>query len=172
MHDHSDFTRGITFTDMLVYTLVTCGANFVSSFSAIALNMMFFNFAASPIITALHILVPMLIAALLSVIYFKRAVEQQFLDNGGARSWLDCGLWLILPGEAVRFILCLRPGQFAVTPANLYSMLAPHITGNPLIPYYLIYLAYLAVYVGLLLLFYRRIWQKTEIDYGKRQRKE
>ena len=46
MHDHSDFTRGITFTDMLVYTLVTCGANFVSSFSAIALNMMFFNFAA------------------------------------------------------------------------------------------------------------------------------
>jgi hypothetical protein len=171
MHDHSDFTRGITFTDMLVYTLVTCAANFFGSFSAIALNMMFFNFAASPIISTLHILVPMLIAVLLTPIYFKRCIEEQFLDNGGTRSWLSCGLWLILPGEAVRFILCLRPGQFAVTPANLYSMLAPSLTVKPIL-YFLIYLAYLAVYVGLLLLFYRRIWQQTEIDYGKRQRKE
>ena len=50
-------------------------------------------------------------------------------------------------------------------------MLAPSLTIKPIL-YYLIYLVYLAVYVGLLLLFYRRIWQKTEIDYGKRQRKE
>ena len=59
-----------------------------------------------------------------------------------------------------------------MTPANLYSILAEHLTVNPYELYYLIYAVYLTAYVGILLLFYRRIWHKTEIDYGKRQRKE
>ncbi|MBE6611953.1 MAG: hypothetical protein E7632_05635 [Ruminococcaceae bacterium] len=172
MHDPSDFTRGVDFHDMLVYALVTIGTNFISSFASVFLQMMFFNFAASPIITALHLLVPMTTAALLTTIYFKRAVERQFLDNGGTRSWLACGLWLILPGEFVRFVFAIRPSQFAVTPGNLYSLLQERLNGNPYVVYLLIYLIYLAVYIAILLYFYHRVWRKTEIDYGKRQRKE
>lgn len=130
MRNADRFANGIELKDMIVYAFVSFASNYVGFIVYIVTTMMFIKGKVTPTYTSLIVfeIIPILAAAALTFLYFKKAVPEQHLDNESRRSWQNNGLWLILPGEIARYLVtlldlgdCDRTGRIALAPSMLFE---------------------------------------------------
>ncbi|MBE6611954.1 MAG: hypothetical protein E7632_05640 [Ruminococcaceae bacterium] len=191
MKTDNQFRNGIEVKDIFIYTVVNFAANYIGFLVyivlALPMSRVSSTLAGKRITLGMILLAVMLAAAALTIFYFKKNIPAQHLDNEGRRSWLNNGLWLILPGEIIRFVVTLidlgngnGTGRFALVPSMLFEQIymrtagiasRDYLSGSTAdyLAYTAIYLVYLAANAALLLFIYRRFWKTLDHEAAERQ---
>ena len=187
MRNADHFANGIELKDMIVYAFVSFASNYMGFIVYIVTTMMFIKGKVTPTYTSLIVfeIIPILAAAALTFLYFKKAVPEQHLDNESRRSWQNNGLWLILPGEIARYLITLLDlgdgdgtGRIALAPSMLFEQTymkwadiwnRSRLTYGPtdVAAYSLCYLVYAIVYIALILTIYRAVWKHLDAEAAR-----
>ncbi len=193
MKDKAQIAIGIS--DQLAYALFLPLANYVGGVvGTICRNWLAFfwqiYFSNVPMLAAALIIYPiiwtlsLLIPFAMIYLLFRRAVPNHYLPSDEPSLWCRSALQLILPGELIRFLLCLslrrNMVRFALFPSNLFDLFYLPSAGRSeavlqegtyilqdFAVYALIYLLYFALYLTVILLIYRRFWK-----VGKEERED
>lgn len=137
-------------------------------------------FVVYPIVWIVSLLIPFAVLCF----FFRRTVPDHYLPSESPRLWRKSALKLILPGEIIRFLLCLSLSRntvrFALFPTHLFDLFYLPLSGRSdavlqegtyilmdFIAYALIYLLYFALYLSVIQLLYRRYWM-----VGKEERED
>lgn len=182
-------------SDQLAYTIVLFLASYAGGLmGALCRNWLAFfwqtYFSSIPMLAAAFVvyLIVWIVSLLIpfAVIYFifRRTVPDHYLSSDFPHLWRKSALKLILPGETIRFLLCLSLNRnmvrFALFPTNLFDLFYLPLSGRSdavlyegtyilqdFVAFALIYLIYFALHLTVILLIYRRYWK-----IGKEERED
>lgn len=184
--------RDIRFRDIALYALLALIANYVASLVSYWLlaflaqtlgktvlpngSASFFSIIAALIALPLTVF----FAAALLYLLLGHIISPLYESDAPPRRWLSKSLCILLPGELLRFFICLptvgmlsRAGRFAIAPTLLFDAVYPDLSGRAYairqlgeliasdhLAYTVCYLIYAALYFFVLLAICRRFWLK------------
>ena len=185
----------IGITDQLAYTLILLLASYAGGLGAMlcrnwlaffwqtyfsSIPMLGAAFVVYPIVWIVSLLIPFAVICFI----FRRTVPDHYLSSDFPHLWRKSALKLILPGEIIRFLLCLSLNRnmvrFALFPTHLFDLFYLPLSGRSdavlhegtyilqdYLVFALIYLLYFTLYLTVILLIYRRYWK-----IGKEERED
>ena len=138
---------------------------------------------------AFTLIVPIVCTEVCLYFYLSKILPQKYFPSEEPRIWAKMLFGLSLPGEAIRFFICLptlgfinSTGIFNPTPTDLFDQLWVKMTGRyeavrqdvdyillDYIGYSLCYILYLAVHMLLLMLIFKHIWNKAKKEHENTQ---
>ena len=188
----------VDFSDQLKYAVVlflACGIGGIAGNGCNLWISYFWRtyFSQFPMLAMALIVYPLIWAISLLItfgvirFYFQRTVPNEYLPAEESNLWLRSALQLILPGEVIRFLICLftctsfnTARMLALLPSDLFRLIylqlldrrseIAEISGYTLqdyAVYALIYLLCFALHFAVILLIYRRFWM-----VGKEERED
>ena len=130
------------------------------------------------------ILIGLGVPLLATFLFFKSVVAKQYVPSEDKFFWLKSCARLILPAETIRFIFCLKSlghlnqsGVFSLVPTFLFENTYLHWTNRSepvrqwleyiladFLAYAAWYIIYIAVYLALVAILYKRFWKKAQKD--------
>ena len=188
----------IPFTEIFLFGFASMALNMIATF----LVAMVAKFAIKPlgnsVFTAFLMWLLLVIICygvplgILWYYYMRKRVAFQYQPSENKSQWIKSATKLILPGEVLRFLLCLAKlglldgfGMLALAPSFLYEqtyliwsgrMNDVRQFGNTIFGDYLAftacYLMYAVIYIGLLLFLYRYYWKKESTACNEMLRHE
>lgn len=170
---------------IFVYAIVSIATNYVGCLTYIISALMFRGSQKSIASLIILAVLPMIVAVLLSSIYMRKCINDQYVYSEGKVSWLRNFLIFIMPGEILRFLISLLDlghssgtGRIAFTPSFAFENIYIYQLGlntririemnyqlSDFLAYIACYIVYLFVYVSLLLVIYRRFWKKIDVEH-------
>ncbi len=179
----------ITKGQIVLYAIITCVSNLIAAFLVSAFLKTLLPFLNNNVVVFIILLILGVFALSLGIaaLFFKRKVPDHYQTSNNQYNWLKQAFRLILPGEIVRFLLCLfslgqinSTGLLSIIPTFLFEQTYVIWTGRidairqkaDYIPadffaYIGAYLPYLIIYLVGILTIYRFFW-----NVGKREREE
>ena len=177
------------------YAVVSFASNYLAALACMLSLLIFmvplFGKVPLALFYALEILVYLIVGLVLPLIiiwlFFRLVVPRQYDSREDPIDWIRYCARLILPGEMVRFLVCIaslghinRTGMLAMLPSlifeNTYLLWSERSDAvRNLLEYKvadfaafaLCYLIYAVIHLGLVVLIYRFFWQR-----GKRERED
>lgn len=167
---------------VVIYAIVSFASNYIGCLIYIISAGSLRGFQKSFFGVVVLTVIPMIAAILLSSIYIKRCIGEQHQYSEGKISWWKNFCKFVIPGELLRFAISLTDlghnngtGWVTFTPSFIFENLYIYPNGlntrirfdmNYLPMDYLAYIgcyiAYLAVYILLLMAIYYRLWKRID----------
>ena len=183
-------STAIGITDQLAYAIVLFLASYAGGLAGTlsrnclaffwqtyfsSIPMLWAAFVVYPIVWIVSLLIPFAVLCF----FFRRTVPDHYLPSDTPRLWRKNALRLILPGEIIRFLLCLSLSRnmvrFALFPTHLFDLFYLPLSGRSdavlhegtyilqdYLVFALIYLLYFTLYLSVILLLYRRYWMVSK----------
>lgn len=177
-------------THPLGYLVVLFLSNVVATYASMLLSKTFYTIELKVLRTVLFLLVFVIIMFLVTdgtvFFMFKKIVPKHYKQNDDNKLWLKNALFIILPAEIVRFIVCMfdlgfidGTGKFSILVTLMFEqtyliwfdrMNAVRQDVNFIfwdyIGFAVCYMFYLVFHILIVLLIYRYFWNRTKNEYS------
>lgn len=181
----------VSIGNVFFYTGLMFLSNFVSMLVAVGIiNMIKPTEGETPSVLllicalAIYILIGLSVPLLATFFFFRSVVEDQYIPSEDKFCWLKSCARLVLPAETIRFLFCLsslghlnQSGVFSLVPSLLFenTYLLWTNRSEPVrqmleynfadfLAFAACYIIYIAVYLALVAILYKRFWKKSQKD--------